>query len=146
MGVTIRIGDIARTMDNVKTLDGRTVQLLAQFTFDESQKGAARHTRPGGQGALFQSLYNRNAGTNARAVGHDTGRAPHAEFVLLGAPPHDIKPRNKKALRWASGGKFFFSKLVHHPGNRADPYLFQAGDAALRNFSAFVDKAFKEIT
>lgn len=142
MGVTIRIGDIARTMDNVKTLDGRTVQLLAQFAFDESQRGAGRHSKTG---ALFQSLYNRNTG-NGRAVGHDTGRAPHAEFVLLGARPHDIRPKNKKALRWASGGKFFFSKLVHHPGNRADPYLFQAGDAALRNFSAFVDKAFKEIT
>ena len=142
MGVTIRIGDIARTMDNVKTLDGRTVQLLAQFAFDESQRGAGRHSKTG---ALFQSLYNRNTG-NGRAVGHDTGRAPHAEFVLLGARPHDIRPSKKKALRWASGGKFFFSKLVHHPGNRADPYLFQAGDAALRNFSAFVDKAFKEIT
>ena len=142
MGVTIKIGDIARTMDNVKTLDGRTVQLLAQFAFDESQRGAGRHSKTG---ALFQSLYNRNTG-NGRAVGHDTGRAPHAEFVLLGARPHDIRPSKKKALRWASGGKFFFSKLVHHPGNRADPYLFQAGDAALRNFSAFVDKAFKEIT
>ena len=142
MGVTIKIGDIARTMDNVKTLDGRTVQLLAQFAFDESQRGAGRHSKTG---ALFQSLYNRNTG-NGRAVGHDTGRAPHAEFVLLGARPHDIRPAKKKALRWASGGKFFFSKLVHHPGNRADPYLFQAGDAALRNFSAFVDKAFKEIT
>lgn len=142
MSVTIKIGDIARTMDNVKTLDGRTVQLLAQFAFDESQRGAGRHSKTG---ALFQSLYNRNTG-NGRAVGHDTGRAPHAEFVLLGARPHDIRPSKKKALRWASGGKFFFSKLVHHPGNRADPYLFQAGDAALRNFSAFVDKAFKEIT
>lgn len=142
MGVKIKIGDIERTMDNVKTLDGRTVQLLAQFAFDESQRGAGRHSKTG---ALFQSLYNRNTG-NGRAVGHDTGRAPHAEFVLLGARPHDIRPSKKKALRWASGGKFFFSKLVHHPGNRADPYLFQAGDAALRNFSAFVDKAFKEIT
>ena len=142
MGVKIKIGDIERTMDNVKSLDGRTVQLLAQFAFDESQRGAGRHSKTG---ALFQSLYNRNTGSG-RAVGHDTGRAPHAEFVLLGARPHDIRPSKKKALRWASGGKFFFSKLVHHPGNRADPYLFQAGDAALRNFSAFVDKAFKEIT
>lgn len=142
MSVTIKIGDIERTMTGLKDLDRRTVQLLAQFTFDESQRGAGRHNKTG---ALFQSLYNRSAG-NGRAVGHDTGRAPHAEFVLLGTKPHDIRPKNKKALRWASGGKFFFSKLVHHPGNRADPYLFQAGDAALRNFSAFVDKAFKEST
>lgn len=142
MSVTIRIGDIARTMDNVRELDKRTVQKLAQFTFDESQKGAGRHNKTG---ALFQSLYNRSV-TSGRAVGHDPQRANHAQYVLLGTRPHKIVPNKRKALRWASGGKWFFSKIVNHPGNLADPYLFKAGDAALRNFAVFVDAAFKEAT
>lgn len=140
MSVTIKIGDLARTMAGVKELDQRTVQKLAQFTFDESQRGAGRHNK---NGALFQSLYNRSTG-NGRAVGHDTQRAPHAEFVLLGSRPHKILPKTRKALRWAKGGKFFFAKGVNHPGYRGDPYLFLAGDAALRNFAAFVDQSFKE--
>ena len=141
MSVTIKIGDIERTMSGIKDLDRRTVQQLAQFTFDESQRGAGRHNKTG---ALFQSLYNRSTG-NGRAVGHDTQRAPQAEFVLLGSRPHKILPKNRKALRWAAGGKFFFAKGVNHPGYRGDPYLFMAGDAALRNFAAFVDKSFKEL-
>ena len=142
MSVTIRIGDIARTMDNVRELDKRTVQKLAQFTFDESQKGAGRHNKTG---ALFQSLYNRSV-TNGRAVGHDPQRANHAQYVLLGTQPHKILPNKRKALRWAKGGKFFFAKGVNHPGYIGDPYLFKAGDAALRNFAVFVDAAFKEAT
>jgi len=27
-----------------------------------------------------------------------------------------IKPKNKKALRWAGSGAFSFAKKVHHPG------------------------------
>jgi hypothetical protein len=142
MGVTIKIGDIQRTMGNLRELDKRTVQKLAQFTFDESQKGAGRHNKTG---ALFQSLYNRSL-PNGRAVGHDPQRANHAQYVLLGSRPHKILPKNRKALRWAKGGKFFFAKGVNHPGYRGDPYLFMAGDAALRNFAAFVDAAFKEST
>lgn len=141
MSVTIRIGDIERTMAGIRELDQRTVQRMAQFAFDESQRGAGRHNKTG---ALFQSLYNRST-PNGRAVGHDTRRAPQAEFVLLGTRPHDIRPKTKKALRWPSGGKFFFSKFVRHPGYRGDPYLFTAGDAALRNFAAFVDQSFREI-
>lgn len=141
MGVTSRIGDIERTMGGIKDLDKRTVQRMAQFTFDESQKGAGRHNKTG---ALFQSLYNRSV-PNGRAVGHDPQRANHAQYVLLGTRPHKIIPNKRKALRWASGGKFFFSKIVNHPGYIGDPYLFKAGDAALRNFSAFVDQSFKEL-
>ena len=158
MGVTIRIGDLVRTMDNLRELDKRTVQKLAQFTFDESQKGAGRHNKTG---ALFQSLYNRPV-TNGRAVGHDPQRANHAQYVLLGTKPHKIFPSKKKVLRWpkagfvgpltprGSGGKgrsgWIFAKVINHPGYIGDPYLFKAGDAALRNFAVFVDAAFKEGT
>jgi hypothetical protein len=141
MAVTIKIGDAERTLAGFSDLSRRTIQRMSQFAFDESQRGAARHNKTG---ALFQSLYNRST-TNGRAVGHDTARAPQAEFVLLGTKPHDIRPKDRKALRWAKGGKFFFSKFVRHPGSRADPYLFMAGDAALRNFATFVDQSFREI-
>ena len=79
MSVTIKIGDIERTMAGIKDLDKRTIQRMAQFAFDESQRGAGRHNKTG---ALFQSLYNRSV-TNGRAVGHDPQRANHAQYVLV---------------------------------------------------------------
>lgn len=142
MSVTIKIGNIERTLAGVKELDKPTLLALAQTTYDEASRGAARHNKTG---ALLQSLYNRATATG-RAVGHDTARAPHAEFVLLGSRPHEIRPKNKKALRWPVGSKFRFAKLVRHPGYIGDPYLFAAGDAALRQFDAIVNKAFGELT
>jgi hypothetical protein len=123
-------------------LERKTILRLSQVAYDEAQKGAGRHNKTG---ALFQSLYNRSI-PNGREVGHDPQRAPHAIFVQLGTRPHVIAPKNKKALRWASGGKFFFAGKVNHPGYRGDAYLINAATLAVREFSSILDAALKEIT
>jgi hypothetical protein len=53
-------------------------------------------------------------------------------------------PNKKKALRWASGGRFFFAGKVNHPGYRGDPYLINAATLAVREFSKILDQALKE--
>lgn len=121
-------------------LEKTTILRMSQVAYDEAQRGAGRHNKTG---ALFQSLFNRPI-PNGREVGHDPARAPHAVFVQLGTRPHEIRPKNKKALRWASGGKFFFAGKVNHPGYRGDAYLINAATLALREFSGILDKALKE--
>lgn len=121
-------------------LENKTILRLSQVAYDEAQRGAGRHNKTG---ALFQSLFNR-AIPNGREVGHDPQRAPHAIFVLLGTRPHVIRPKNKKALRWASGGRFFFAGKVNHPGYRGDAYLINAATLAVREFSKILDQALKE--
>ncbi len=121
-------------------LERTTLLRMSQVAYDDAQRGAGRHNKTG---ALVQSLFNR-AIPKGREVGHDPARAPHAVFVQLGTRPHEIRPKNKKALRWASGGKFFFAGKVSHPGYRGDGYLFNAATLAVREFSAIVDKALKE--
>ncbi len=49
----------------------------------------------------------------------------YAEFVLFGSKAHEIKPNNKKALRFSLGG-FIFSKSVHHPGYKGDDFIKKA--------------------
>lgn len=39
-----------------------------------------------------------------------------------GTRPHVIRPRQAKALRFRSGGRIRFAKVVHHPGNPARPW------------------------
>ncbi len=56
----------------------------------------------------------------------------YAEFVHDGTPPHDIRPRTKRALKFTIGGQVVFAKVVHHPGTRARPFL----DRALREETA----------
>ena len=141
---------IAGLTDAIGTLRGlppaleRTTLLrMSQIAFDAAQRGAGRHSKPGGSGALFQSLYNRSI-PKGREVGHDPQRAPHALFVNLGTRPHEIRPKNKKALRWAGGGLFHFAKVVKHPGYRGDAYVIEAATLAVREFRAIVDQATRE--
>jgi len=38
-------------------------------------------------------------------------------------PPHIIKPKDKKALKFKAGGENVFAKVVHHPGTRPNPFI-----------------------
>lgn len=146
MTVFVRFQGLSEVTGTLQRLpagfEARTIELMSQKAYDTAQVGAGRHNKTG---SLFQSLYNRSI-PNGREVGHDTSRAPHAIFVQLGTRPHEIRPRKKKALRWASGGGFFFAGKVNHPGYRGDAYLIQAATDAVRQFAAVVDQAFKENT
>lgn len=49
--------------------------------------------------------------------------AEHALFVEFGTKPHIIVPKEKKALKWKSGGSDVFAKKVYHPGTRPQPFI-----------------------
>lgn len=137
----VGLSEAVGTLDGLPERMNRSViRQLSQVAYDDAYKGAARHSKTG---AMLQSLYNRSV-PNGRAIGHDLARAPQAEFVNLGTRAHKIRPRNKKALRWVSGGKFIFARGVNHPGYRGDGYLFNAASVALRQFSSIVDAALRE--
>ena len=124
-----------------KTAERTVLARMSQVAYDSAQKSIDTHHKTG---ALRRSLYNRTI-PNGREVGNDPLAAPHAKFVHWGTKPHDIRPKNKSALRWVSGSAFVFSRVVHHPGYRGDPYLLAAADNAIRQFSALVDASFKEL-
>ncbi len=44
--------------------------------------------------------------------------APEANFLESGTQPHEIRPRDKKALRFQAGGQTVFARVVHHPGTK----------------------------
>ena len=136
-GITEATGTLQRLP---AALEKSTILRMSQIAYDEAQRGAARHNKTG---ALMQSLFNRPI-PKGREVGHDGQRAPHAVFVQLGTRPHVIRPNKNKALRWATGGKFFFAGKVDHPGYRGDGYLINAATLAVREFSSILDAALKE--
>ena len=130
-----------------ENMEKTTLLRMSQVAFDEAQRGAGRHNKPGGTGRLWASLYNRPI-PKGREVGHDPTIAKHAVFVQLGTPPHEIKPKNdvspknskrKAALRWVGGGGYIFARVVKHPGYRGDAYLINAATLALREFSGILD-------
>ena len=95
---------------------------------------AGKHEKTG---ALNSSIFKQRNG-DGWDIGHDLQRARHAKFVIFGTKPHLIKPKKKKALRWAGGGQFHFAKVVHHPGNKPDNWLQRASALAPQLFAAAV--------
>ena len=70
--------------------------------------------------------------------------AHYAAYVERGTRPHEIRPRNRKALRWAAdgasarlsgtprtGGRVRFAKRVQHPGTRAQPFMVPGAKKAI---------------
>lgn len=49
----------------------------------------------------------------------DEGIAPHGIYVLAGTKPHEIRPKNKKALKTPYGA----FKKVNHPGTKPNDFL-----------------------
>lgn len=96
-------------------------------------------------GALNSSIFKQRT-ANGWDIGHDLRRAPHAVFVMFGTKPHLIKPKTKKTLRWASGGKFHFAKVVHHPGTKPDDWLKRAAAMAPQIFERAVTAHFNNAT
>jgi hypothetical protein len=145
MSASVVIKNLDETIVEIRQLPQalarRVILDMSQIAYDSMQLGAGRHTQTG---ALFQSIYNRSLSATSRQVGHDTQRAPHAQFVIHGTRAHVIRPKDKKALRWVVGNRFVFAKFVNHPGYRGDDYLERAADDAVRQFTAIVDRATKE--
>lgn len=49
---------------------------------------------------------------------------------MNGTPPHVIRPRRRKALRFVAGGGVVFAARVNHPGTAANPFMVRALQAA----------------
>lgn len=147
----------ARFRELEDTLKPRVLSRLAQAVYDDVQAGADSHTKTG---QLARSVKLRPL-QDGYEIFHDLQHAPYAPFVHWGSPPHDIGPKDKKALRWATidtrrfakGIKrgatykdakyqaifgFFFAKVVHHPGYAGDPYMVNAANEAPRHLSAII--------
>lgn len=112
----------------------------AKRVLDYAQRSADLHTKTG---ALVRSLRMQRRGPGRYSVGHDERIAPHWRFVHWGTKPHIIRPKNRKVLRWVSGGKFVFAKIVRHPGYIGDPYLERARNVVARSFDQIARDAWE---
>jgi hypothetical protein len=92
------------------------VEKLADAALDNAYKRA-----PWRSGFLAMSLTKKVDGNTAQV----TPTASYAAFVSLGTRPHEIRPRNGKALAFPGGqlGGMVFAAVVNHPGTQPNPYL-----------------------
>jgi hypothetical protein len=121
---------------------------MATIAYGTFRAGAGRHApRPNGTGRLFASLFHRGTNTLVQSVGHDGTVAPHAEFVIFGSVPHEIRPKGPptgaKVLSWMMGNRRVFARRVWHPGYAGDNYRDTALADALAILPAAVSDSLK---
>jgi hypothetical protein len=123
------IDGVQQTLARLVPDSEAAVRKLAERVHVLAYQGADKHTK---KGALIRSLGSAPKKVpGGFVVGHDPQIAPHALFVHWGTRAHDIRPKDKKALRWSIGGRFTFSKFVRHPGYKGDPWLTNAADQGI---------------
>lgn len=136
-----------------KQLANKALSQTAVQVENYIEQEAAKHNKTG---ALVRSIYKTRLADGSWEIGHDPRHAPHAAFVVGPTKAHDIKPKNKQALRYARGGIFWFwfgpqeskqdkariyawikkkgygtntrvmFRWPHHPGYAGDPYIQRA--------------------
>jgi hypothetical protein len=58
--------------------------------------------------------------------------AEYAAYVEFGTKPHEIRPRNRRVLRWKDAqGTVRFARRVRHPGTKAQPYMIPGAERAV---------------
>lgn len=82
----------------------------------------ARMLAPGGMKDNIRVI---NKG-GAQPIGIIMVEHPAASFVLHGTRPHEIRPRNRKMLKFEVSGTTVFARLVHHPGTKPNNFLMKA--------------------
>lgn len=142
--IGVSISGVRATTRSVAAATGpdalrRVIGAIASEIHAGAIDGADEHTR---KGALIRSIRNVPV-VGGRAIFSDLSIAPHALFVHFGTKPHEITPKDKKALRWAANGAFHFAKKVMHPGYKGDAFLYKAADAAIRDFDSIVRRAMR---
>ena len=115
----------------------RAIAKLADMVYEKADDLADEHTQTG---EMIKSLYIRKKSAIDYEIGFDDEKAPYAKFVHFGSRAHEIKPRNRKFLRWGENDEFIFAKKVKHPGYEGDPFLYNAVELEIDPFMAWLDR------
>jgi len=120
----------------------RIVEETGDFAFEQMYSNA-----PWRSGFLAQSIKKE---VSEGKVGIKP-LASYAVFVEKGTAPHIIRPINARCLAFQSGmlGGMVFTRLVHHPGTKANPFVAktemetrdEAGNIAKRVLDEALGKA-----
>ena len=153
---------VLATLTSLENID-EAIALFAQAVYEDAKDKEEVHTK---SGALYRSLYFIDV-EDGFEMGADPSLAPYAKLVHDGSPPHEIKAKNKQALRfiwhgetvWFWGEKTpqekakimawkkkqhihdrFFFKWPHHPGYKGDPFFYDAIEENLPKLNRYFER------
>lgn len=137
---------IIRTM---RAMPQATTEVLTKEISDAALAGEREAKKLVGvkTGHLRRSITSTPAQSMGGSVsamwGTNTLYAKHHEY---GTDPHQIRPRNKKVLRFkGKAGKYVFARVVNHPGTTGKFYMRGSRDHVVRGLPAMKKRIANEI-
>ena len=125
--VTVQFKGLKELRRRVDALDD-----LGPFMRDLALVATAEQKRlaPVKTGNLRRSI---NVGRVTNTSAETIARAEYAAYVEYGTRPHEIRPRNRRVLRWKKGNTYVYARRVNHPGTRAQPYMIPGAQRAINS-------------
>jgi len=102
----------------------RTLKYAQEFAPQGKSEGR------GGDKPLRDTLYRRVVTDSDRMEFWVGSTSVKALWVTKGTRPHLILPQRAKVLHFFVNGEEVFTRRVHHPGTKPDPFLDRAAERA----------------
>jgi hypothetical protein len=146
-----------RCTDNAQELLGVIADVDHQLA-DARRESVARAVAAGAEEARSNHRFQSRTGatvagiqgyvivaTEAEVVGVLESTAETSVFLNDGTRPHEIVPRNAKALRFETDGKVVFAARAQHPGTAPDPFFDHGVERAEEVFAEELEAALDRI-
>lgn len=125
--VKLEGNDISRALALVHDRAVKALNVGLKIATREIQNTArSRHKFTTRSGNLERSIQT-TSGYLIGSVDLNKRIAPYGNYIHEGTRDHEVKPKDKKALRYVgAGGRFFFSKGHKVSGIKKDPFIVNA--------------------
>lgn len=124
-GVTVQIKGLKELRNRLEAIDdlGPLMRDLALSAVAEQKRLSPVKT-----GNLRRSI---NVGRITDRTAETIARAEYASYVEYGTKAHEIRPRNRRVLRFKVGNRYVYARKVRHPGTRAQPFMIPGAQKAV---------------
>lgn len=126
-------------------IQNRLAEAMNISVRDVQERAREKHDFTTRTGEAERSIDKKVEGKGLRVSGTVGATRLVTIYLHQGTKPHTIVPRKKKALRWADGSGFIFSRRVCHPGMKGAPFIYNAADAERVNIVRRFDKIFDNL-
>lgn len=146
MPIKVSVQGAAQTANSIgkipQDLKRGMVEAMNISLRDVQEEARREHRFTTRTGEAERSIESSGAKISGTTVSGEVGTTRQITVYLHeGTKPHMIVPRSKRVLRWATGSQFAFARRVHHPGTKADPFIYDA----LANNEAAIVRRFDDV-
>jgi hypothetical protein len=112
--------DFAKAKQIIREKEEAKMLIACEVVEAEAKMNLNGHVKTG---YLLGAFSHEVESNENEIIGRINNSSEYAADVEFDTKPHDIKPKNKKALSFMVNGIKVITKIVHHPGTKGVAFL-----------------------